>query len=121
MKTKIVSLIIFIGFFASFSVTNADITPIKAPQATTRSLIAYYSNMYSVSQETLYKTIKCESGFNPTAHKLTKKENSWGLSQINLKAHPNITKAQAINKKFAIEYMAKNIAHHTDHWSCYKT
>ena len=54
--------------------------------------------------------IECESSFNPLAKNITSKESSYGLVQINLKAHKHITIEQATNPDFAIEFLAKNLA-----------
>jgi len=80
--------------------------------------------------------ISCESGFNPSiqskhvyteknvpkGYKVGDREQSYGLVQIHLPAHPNITKAQATNTDFATDFLAKNIAAgHASMWSCFKT
>lgn len=63
--------------------------------------------------------VSCESGWDLTAHKLTQKENSWGLVQINLKAHINITKAEAVDPIFSLQYLAQNISTgNSSMWTC---
>jgi soluble lytic murein transglycosylase-like protein len=73
-------------------------------------LIEKYSLKWQVSPTLTASIISCESGNNPMAHALTEKEDSWGLVQINLKAHLHITKAQATNPEFAINFLTENIA-----------
>lgn len=38
------------------------------------------------------------------------REDSWGLSQINLPSHNDVTKEQAQNPKFAITWMASELS-----------
>lgn len=77
--------------------------------------------------------IACESGWNPniqSKHVYTEKnvpkgyrvgdrEQSFGLVQIHAPAHPNITKEQALDPEFAIEFLAKNLkAGKHRMWTC---
>lgn len=75
-------------------------------------LIEKYALKWQIqgSEELMKSLIRCESSGNPLAHALTQKEDSWGVSQINLLAHTNITKEQATDPDFAIDFMAKHIA-----------
>ena len=79
---------------------------------------------YGSSVKKMEAIIHCESQGSTTIQSLhydgKKRENSWGLVQIFLDAHKDITKEQALNPEFAIDYLAKNLAHHTDKWSCEK-
>ena len=119
---KLILTILFIGYFLSFSSIKADYPPQKAQNASISDLIAYYGEIYNVTPKTLYNTIKCESSFSTTAHNHTWKENSYGLSQINLKAHPEIKKSQALDPDFSVQYMAKNISEGKGKmWTCYKS
>lgn len=61
---------------------------------------------YDVS--VLDKIIFCESGYNTLAHASTTKENSWGIAQINLIAHPNVSKEQATDISFALDFLIEN-------------
>jgi hypothetical protein len=79
--------------------------------------------------------IQCESQFNteiqsqhhytaknvPKGYKVGDREQSYGLVQIHLPAHPTITKEQAIDPEFAVDFMAKNIKTNPNMWTCYKT
>jgi hypothetical protein len=79
--------------------------------------------------------ISCESGWNYTVqsnHRYTTnapkgytsgmREQSYGLVQIHLPAHPSISKEQATDPEFAVDFLAKNIAAgRASMWSCYKT
>lgn len=57
------------------------------------------------------RTIYCES-YNTNVQsaiiKDGKKEDSWGLAQINLHWNPSVTKEQALDPEFAIKWMSDN-------------
>ena len=86
-----------------------------------------------MSSYTMESIISCESGWNtsiqskhkytarnvPNGYKVGDREESYGLVQIHVPVH-SVTKAQAIDPEFAIEFMAKNIAQgKASWWSCY--
>lgn len=83
--------------------------------------IYFQAKRYGVNGYQMERTIECESRFNniqSTAYKVIKdkkgrvikriREESYGLAQIYLPAHPEVTKAQALDEHFAIEWMAKH-------------
>jgi len=66
----------------------------------------------------MYQTVKCESSFNPKA--VGDHGTSIGLSQIHLPAHPDITKKEAENPDFALQFMASEFSKGRQwEWSCY--
>ena len=80
--------------------------------------IDYYANLYNVKPSLMRSIIGCESSFNPNA--IGDNNTSFGLSQIHLPAHPDITKEQAFNEDFAIEFMAKALSQGKGSmWTCY--
>ena len=109
----IISLLVF--------TTKVIAEPAEIVQQSIPELVTYYANKYSVSEVTMNKIIKCESGFNPNAHALTSRENSYGLVQINLMAHPHVSVEQATNPSFAINFLAENLSKGEGHmWTCYQ-
>ena len=131
---KIIIVLVYIGYFLSFGHTIADYPPLEAPKSSINELIAYYGEMYGVSQETLLKVIKCENReLDPTAQsKLKYKsgnrwkkpagsfEQSYGLAQIHLPDHPEVSYEQAIDPEFSIEFLAKNISKgRGEMWTCF--
>ncbi|PIX11561.1 MAG: hypothetical protein COZ74_13765 [Flavobacteriaceae bacterium CG_4_8_14_3_um_filter_31_8] len=57
----------------------------------------------------------------PIGYTVGMREESWGLVQIHLPAHPKISKEQAIDPDFAIDFLAKNLSRgKAKMWSCYK-
>lgn len=83
------------------------------------------AHKYGVSAQLMKKLIQCESGFDTdirSNHILSYgREQSYGLVQIHLPAHPDVSKEEAIDPTFAIDFMARNIAAgRKDMWSCSK-
>ena len=91
---------------------------------------------YGVSAYAMSAIISCESGWNYTVqsnHRYTEsnvpkgytvgdREQSFGLVQIHLPAHTNVTMEQATDPEFAVDFLAKNIAAgRINMWSCAKT
>lgn len=78
---------------------------------------------YGVSATLMKKIVQCESMGSTTIqsnHRLSYgREQSFGLAQIHLPDHKNVSKEQALDPKFALEFMAKNIAAgRVGMWSC---
>ncbi len=91
---------------------------------------------YGVSAVAMTAIINCESQGSTTIQsnhryptdrpneglKAGQRELSFGLVQIHLPAHKNISKEQAIDPEFAIDFLAKNLkAGRANMWSCAKT
>lgn len=80
---------------------------------------------YAVNASEMKRVIACESNGSTTIQSRHirpdgSREKSFGLVQIYLPAHPNVTYEQAIDPKFAINFMAKNFAHGREEmWSCW--
>ena len=88
---------------------------------TVDDIISQKAFQYGVNAKLVSKIINCESNFNPNAVNITSREESYGLVQINLKVWKNITKEQATDPTFAVDYLAKNLSKNKGSmWSCYK-
>ena len=80
---------------------------------------------HSLNTDHFLKVISCESNWDTQIQSayITKdgtRENSWGLVQINLSAHPNVTKEQALNPRFALTWMAEQWSlDGASMWSCW--
>lgn len=78
---------------------------------------------YNVSAQAMKGIIACESGWNPSIqsnHRYSAtnapvgfrpgdREQSFGLVQVHLPAHPHISKQQAKDPQFAIHFLAENL------------
>jgi soluble lytic murein transglycosylase-like protein len=92
----------------------------NAPELSINDLITLYATKYDVSRETLKNIINCESDFNPKA--IGDFGTSYGLVQIHLVAHPDISKADAYDPIFSIDYLAKSIKNGKgNQWTCFKS
>lgn len=93
------------------------------------------ASRYGVSAYAMGNIINCESQWDikiqsrhrytasnvPRGYKVGDREQSFGLVQLHLPAHPNITKEQALNPEFAIDFLAKNLAQgRASMWTCSK-
>lgn len=65
-------------------------------------------------------TIKCESGFNASA--IGDHGKSYGIAQIHLPAHSYITKEQALNPFWSLNWMADQWTKgRKGMWTCWQT
>lgn len=71
------------------------------------NLIGLYSEEYQVDEFTIKQVVWHESHYN--LFDVGDDGNAFGLAQINLIYHPNITKEQAQDPHFALNFLAKNI------------
>lgn len=89
-------------------------------------LVYTKASEFHVKPQTMINVINCEdTTWDPTKQsdivRGGVREESYGLSQINLPSHPDITKSQSQEPEFAIEFMAKEMAAgHANKWSCYR-
>jgi hypothetical protein len=98
-------------------------------------LVTATAQEYNVSAYTMHKIIGCESGYDtdvqskhhytaknvPRGYDVGDREESHGLVQIHLPAHPSISKEQATDPEFATDFLAKGLANgKATWWSCYK-
>ena len=76
---------------------------------------------YNRDAEYMKSIIACESQGSTTIQSYHRRkdgtrEQSYGLAQIFLPAHPSVTKEQATDPSFAINFLAKNLG--KVKWSC---
>ncbi len=109
-------ILITIGLTALFllyglGVAIAD-APSKSPQSL-ESLISTYSKQYGVSADLMTYIVQAESTGSTTIQSnyyyKGKRENSFGLAQINLDWNPDVTREQAQDPDFALNFLASNL------------
>ena len=76
-----------------------------------------------VDPELVHALIKCESNYvqdiRAKAILSYGLEDSWGLSQIHLPSHPAVTREEAINPQYAIDFMTTHISRgYVGWWMC---
>lgn len=102
---------------ATAATTTAAVVPPKP--LTLQEKSDMYATKYNVKPSLMRSVVQCESTFNPDA--VGDGGNSFGLVQINLPSHPTITKEQAHDPDFALDFLAKNLAAGKGKlWTCYR-
>lgn len=97
-------------------------------------LINKYADQYGVSRTLMYNIIECETAhtFDPNIQSglkykfsdsrrgiiMGQQEKSYGLAQIHLPDHPQVTIEQAKDPEFAIQFMASNLSEGRHLWYC---
>lgn len=88
-------------------------------------LVSAYSIKYGVNPTKVLETIRCESRFKNVQSSIVSngiREDSWGLVQIHLPSHPTISKQQALQPEFALQWMVKQFSlGKASQWSCYRS
>lgn len=104
---------------SSFPVASTSPQELLDGTSTVLALISRYSASYGVSEADLKATLTCESHLKPDA--IGDQGTSFGIAQIHLPAHPNISKAQALDPAFAIRWTAQQFAQgHQAMWTCWR-
>ncbi len=88
-------------------------------------LVTYFADKYQVSGNEMLVTIKGESEFvNGQSNIINSKgvrEDSWGIVQIHLPSNPTVTKEQALDQVFSVEFMAKEFSlGHQRKWTVWR-
>jgi len=112
-------------------------TPTEISEPDIESLITQFSAQYGVSEYVMYEVIRCETAgtFDPSIQSFVyytftdpsigiykgEREKSYGLAQIHLPHHPDITYEQATDPEFALEFLASNLSAGRGYlWTCYR-
>ena len=114
---EIVALVIALFLFANKAHSETYTSP---PKPTLDQLITFYSLKYNVKESVMRKVISCESSYKIKA--VGDGGKSFGLVQIHLPSHPYVTKEQAFDPDFALNFLASNLAKGKGKmWTCYRT
>ena len=92
--------------------TNSDLfSGLKAPKPpdTFANLIEKAASKYKVDPNLLAAIFYQESKYNPNAIGQSD-PNDIGFAQINLPSHPNVTRQQALDPNFSIDYGARKLS-----------
>ncbi len=106
-------------------VAQAEEIPVIATSTSIEGMISFYAEKYEVSSTTMYKTLKCESGFRTDA--IGDHGQSYGAAQFYLPAKNKtvdgevITKEMAINPEIAVSTMAYYFSEgFAKKWTCFR-
>lgn len=107
------------------SIISIPVLVFQIPPLSLSQKIGLVAIKYNVSPEILTKVIQCESFGSSTVQSYVVtngiREDSWGLAQIHLSAHPEVTKAQALNVDFSLDFLASNLAKGQGNmWTCFR-
>lgn len=114
-------LLIFLGLGLGQSTPALAQTlpPVVYSTTTATDIIIAYAVKYGIPAQPLIDTLRCESDFNANA--IGDHGTSFGAAQIHLSAHPEITKAEAMDPLWSINWTAEQFAAgHADLWTCYR-
>jgi hypothetical protein len=95
------------------------IAPLQYSTSTAPLIIEAYAAHYGIAAQPLIDTLRCESGFDSNA--VGDHGTSFGVAQIHLPAHPDVTEAEALDPFFSIDFAASEFAAgHPDEWTCFR-
>lgn len=105
-----------------------SITSILERKSVVENLVRHYAEKYKVNPVVMMNILTCENNqFDPDlqsyhpAKSFNGRELSFGLAQLHLPSHPEISIEQATDPDFSIEYMASEMSKgRASQWSCYK-
>lgn len=113
-------LLIFLalGFGQTTPALAQTLPPVVYSTTTAEDIITSYAIHYGTLAQPVIDTLKCESNFNQNA--VGDYGTSFGIAQIHLSAHPDITKAEALDPLWSINWTVKQFSEgHASLWSCY--
>lgn len=88
-----------------------------------RELVDKY-DLSEYKKTQIIETIRCESRFKNVQSDIVSKdvrEDSWGIVQIHLPSHQNVSKQQALDPEFAVAFISKAFEQNQmSMWSCYR-
>lgn len=89
-----------------------------APAPDLHTFASTTAQVHGLNPTLFAEVIGCESGWNPAATSTTA---DFGIAQIHISVHPEVSLAQADNPYWAIDWMATEWqAGNASWWSCYK-
>lgn len=113
-------LLIFLalGFGQTTPALAQTLPPVVYSTTTAPDIIASYAIHYGIPIQPLVDTLRCESNFNAAA--VGDYGTSYGVAQIHLSAHPEITKKEALDPLWAIDWAARQFkVGNATMWTCY--
>ena len=112
-------MLVSLGFYPATPAMAAQVQPVIYTIFTAPTIVEAYAVKYGIPAKPLIDTLSCESHFNASA--IGDKGKSFGVAQIHLPSHPNITKEQALDPLWAIDWTAQQFkAGKAKMWTCYR-
>ena len=111
--------LISLGFITAPPALAGTISPLPYTVENAPLIISAYAVRYGIPANRLIATLRCESGFNSNA--VGDKGKSFGVAQIHLPSHKDVSKEEALNPFFAINWTASEFAAgRQKQWTCYR-
>lgn len=131
LASVVASSVLIVSFLTSTSTVIIETTKTETPKIVLETreqmeeFLKKYSEKMGIPFQPVYNVISCESGWNPKIQsqhiKDGKQEESFGLAQIYLPAHPNVTKEQALDPEFSIKFIVDKFAEGKAYlWTCWR-
>lgn len=121
-------LSLVVSYALSFAYPSVTYAAAPVPP-TVQELVYRAANRNHVDAELMWRVIStCEDpSLDPAAQSAVidrkgpnGRENSWGIAQIDLDYHPELTRAEVTDPAFAADWMATEFSHgHATSWTCY--
>jgi len=103
--------------------TSTQTTSIPRSTSSSKEAIVELINSaairHGIDQHLFLETAKCESSLRP--HVLGDGGESYGLWQIHLKSHPDVSTEQALDPVWATEWSAVKFKKDPTIWTCYRS
>lgn len=97
----------------------AEYVPDFSSTTTTADYIRHSAQEHGADPDSLVATLTCESKLDPSA--VGDYGTSFGIAQIHLPAHEDITKAEALDPQWSIDWAAEQFAEGNQRiWTCYR-
>lgn len=94
-------------------------SPLVFSTTTAPAILEAYAAHYGIDSKTFVATAECESSFNANA--VGDHDSSFGIFQIHLPAHPDITQAEAEDPFWATNWAAQQFAAgKQNEWTCFR-
>lgn len=108
-----------------FLVENDKVAVYEVGGPTEQSVIELIHKYFDAEDITqAIETARCESGMIPQQSKVIRngiRENSWGVWQIHLSAHLDISKAQAMDIEWSTKWASEQFrSGHQSMWTCWR-
>lgn len=111
--------LISLGLITPPAAMAGTISPLPYTVENAPLIITAYAVHYGIPSQPLIDTLRCESGFNSEA--VGDHGTSFGVAQIHLPAHKDVTREESLNPFFAIDWAAYQFSLGNENmWSCYK-
>lgn len=120
MRKLILSLLL-LSLFVQPAHAMAPEAPQKPVEVslTMTQLIHQSEVKYGLKHDILLRTLECESNLNSKA--IGDHGHSIGIAQINLPSHPDITRSEALNPVWAVDWSGQQFASgNASQWTCYR-